>query len=106
MKTIGAQIALFWQGLTGLLGRILGSRKMILNIVGAAIAVIVLVDPALAERASNIGFYVYLVLVVLGGGGLLEIGDLVKAYAERPANVQAAVEAIKAELETPKGTVG
>jgi hypothetical protein len=79
---------------------------MILNIVGAAIAIIVLVDPTLAARANAIGFYAYLALTVLGSAGLIEVGDLVKAYAEKPANIQAAIEAIKAEVERPKGTVG
>ena len=106
MKTIAAQIALFWNGFTGLLGRVLGSRKMVLNIVGAAIAVIVLIDPTLAARANTVGFYAYLALAVLGGSGLIEVGDLVKAYAEKPANLQAAIEAIKKEAEAPKGTKG
>lgn len=90
-----------WTGLKALMGRILGSRKMIVNIIALAVFIASFLAPELGDRIEKLGGYGALILLVLTANGTIELGDLVSAWANRPMTVQDAVDAIKVELQSP-----
>ena len=89
----------FWEGLKGLMGRILGSRKMVISVIALAVMIASFLAPELGERIERIGGYGALILLVLTANGTIELGDLVAAWAARPVTIQAAIDNITTELK-------
>lgn len=88
-----------WTGLKALMGRILGSRKMIVNVIALAVFIASFLAPELGDRIEKLGGYGALILLVLTANGTVELGDLVKAWAERGQTAQEALDNITAELK-------
>jgi hypothetical protein len=98
VKPIFAFIAGLWASIKAALGRIVGSRKMIVNVISLAVIVASFLAPELGARIDKLGGYAALILFVLASGGVIELGDFVKAWAARPTNAQTALDEIRAEL--------
>lgn len=102
MNTIAKQFAMFWAGLTGLIGRIVGSRKMIILIISTGVIVAKAFAPELDARIDLLGFILSMIGFALGGGVVLELGDYVKAWKERPTQIMTVIGQMQAELEALK----
>lgn len=89
----------FWEGLKGLMGRLIGSRKMIISIIALGVMIASFLAPELGDRIEKIGGYGALILLVLTANGTIELGDLVSAWANRPMTMQDAADTIKDELQ-------
>ena len=101
MQTLANQWQLFWNGLTGLLGRILGSRKMLLGIISLALIIVTNLAPELSAKAEQIGNLIFAVSSMAIFGIALE--DSLTAFANRPKTAEEALASVTAELQTTTG---
>ena len=96
---IVARVTEVWRGVKGALSRLVGSRKMIINVVGLAALIIGSLNPEQAARAVDWGFLI--VAAIFLGGLNIALEDVGKAWAERPKSIPEAVGNILAEAATP-----
>lgn len=97
---IVARVTEVWGGIKGALSRLVGSRKMIINIVGLAALIIGSLNPEQAARAIDWGTLIVAALFL--GGFNIALEDGLKAFAEgRPKSIPEAVGNILSEAATP-----